>query len=340
MCSGDEMRPRCRRLWQMGLPIIVLFVVTALGAAQNSPPQPQPQASATTSPQPFATTLKKTVALLRVGFVKANMPMVAEGTCFFVFYADQRLGPTGGFSYLVTNRHVANPGVEEGTPYPIVETHIRLNLRDSTQGSEESRLPIGEPTHWYFPADDSVDLAVLPFLPDQTRYDYIGIPDSIFATHDLVQTRGISEGDNVLFTGYFYQFPGMRKFQPIIREGILAMMPDENMQTTLKKPGRLYLADLHVFGGNSGSPLLVNLGGFRNGLVTAGYEYHLLGIISGFYHEDSNLNLTIATTYTGTLEQNSGIAMVVPVDELKALLESPDLKAQRDAEIARTKGQK
>ena len=35
----------------------------------------------------------------------------------------------------------------------------------------------------------------------------------------------------------------------------------------------------------------------------------------------------------GKLEQNSGIAMVVPVDELKTLLDSPPLQAQRNAEI-------
>jgi len=331
-----DKRLQGRPLRQASLLIVCLCMFAVFSAAQESA-RLQPQASATANAAPFATSIKKTVALLRVLFVKGNTQMVAEGTCFFVSYADQRLGPTGGFSYLVTNRHVASPGVEEGTPYPVMDTHLRLNLKGSAQGSEESRIVMGGPMHWYFPPDDSVDLAVLPLLPDQTKYDYLTIPDSLFATHDLVESRGIAEGDSVLFTGYFYQFPGLKKFQPIIREGILAMIPDEKMETTLRKPGRLYLADLHVFGGNSGSPLLVNLGGFRNGTISAGYEYHLLGIISGFYHEDSNLNLTIATTYTGTLEQNSGIAMVVPVDELKALLDSPDLKAQRDAEVARMK---
>ena len=263
--------------------------------------------------------------------------MVAEGTCFFVFYDDKRLGENGGFMYLVTNRHVASPGIEIGAPYPVLETHLRLNLRDSGQGSEEGPLPIGNQFHWFFPSDDSADLAVFPLLPDQTKYDYLGIPTSIFATQDVVASQGISEGDSILFTGFFYQFPGQRKFQPIVREGTLAMLPDEKMETTLRTLGRLYLADVHVFGGNSGSPLLVNLGGVRNGGVYAGYSYRLLGIISGYYHEDSNLNLTVASTLTGTLEANSGIALVVPVDQLKSLLDSPALQAQRDAEVAAKK---
>ena len=114
------------------------------------------------------------------------------------------------------------------------------------------------------------------------------------------------------------------------------MMPDENLYTTLKKPGRLYLGDVHVFGGNSGSPLFVNLSGMRHGSLLLGTQYRLLGV-SGFYHEDSNLNLTVATTLRGTLEQNSGIAIVVPVDELKALLDSAAVQAARDSEVAATK---
>jgi len=68
--------------------------------------------------------------------------------------------------------------------------------------------------------------------------------------------------------------------------------------------------------------------------MTLGEQYRLLGIVSGFYHEDSKLNLTIATTSTGKLEQNSGIAMIVPADELKSLLDSPELQAARAAAIA------
>jgi len=78
----------------------------------------------------------------------------------------------------------------------------------------------------------------------------------------------------------------------------------------------------------------LNLSGFRNGSIMAGSSQYLLGVVSGFYHEDSNLKLTVAATLTGTLEQNSGIAMVVPADELKALLDSPVLQTSRDAQIA------
>jgi hypothetical protein len=130
------------------------LLVTLIASTTKAQSVPVPQSSATTRPGTFTSSLKKTVGLLRVRYFKANVPWIAEGTCFFVFYEDKRPGENGGFVYLVTNRHVASPGIEEGTPYPIVETHLRLNLRDSNLGSEESTLPIGAQLHWFFPADD------------------------------------------------------------------------------------------------------------------------------------------------------------------------------------------
>jgi hypothetical protein len=318
---------------------VVFFVLCAclvVGSAPGQQPPSAPQSTSTTQPL-NAAALKKLVGFLRVSFLKDGQAYVAAGTCFFVLYEDKRLGDNGGFVYLVTNRHVAVPGIDDGQRYPVQWTKVRLNLRSITKAmeSEEANIPLGAQMHWYFPSDDGVDLAVLPILPDQAKYDYQAFPVSLFATKDSVTTNSIAEGDNVLFTGYFYQFPGLKKVEPIVREGILAMMPDESLETTLHRPGQLYLADVHVFGGNSGSPLFVNVGGYRNGSMTVGgFPYRLLGVISGGYTEDTNFKLTIATTMKGTFAGNSGIATVVPIDELKALLDSPALRAGRDAELA------
>lgn len=97
----------------------------------------------------------------------------------------------------------------------------------------------------------------------------------------------------------------------------------------------MYLADLHIIPGNSGSPLFLAPPSTLGGLVVGGkgeLPYGLLGIVSGYMWEDDQLTLRAATDYEGTIHANSGIAMIVPVEQLKDLLYSPML--QRDRDIA------
>jgi len=111
------------------------------------------------------------------------------------------------------------------------------------------------------------------------------------------------------------------------------MMPDEKFPL-VGTPMKLYLADVHVFGGNSGSPAFINLGGFHGGNLRVAEDYHLLGVVNGEIIEDEHFNLQLAITFIrGTAAGNSGISTIVPADELKALLDDPRLQAIRDAEI-------
>jgi hypothetical protein len=290
--------------------------------------------------QPATSLIRQTVTFIDVKFTKADKVWDSHGTGFFVFYPDQRLGENRGFVYLVTNRHVAQPEIDEGHIYPVISTHVRLNLRKKQNGqlSEDSALPSS--ARWHFPADKAVDLAATAYLPNEETYEVVYFPVSSFVTEDVVKSKGIAEGDSVLFAGYFYQFPGTERIEPIIRQGILAMMPREEMQTTLHKTGLLYLADLHVFSGNSGSPLFVNVTGARNGtMILGGFPYMLIGVVSGYYYENSDLTLTVTTnTITGKLGANSGIALVVPADQVKALLDSSEFQSERDSEIAAEQG--
>src|SRR5713101_4457884 len=249
---------------------------------------------------PASVLLKKLVAFLTVECQDGDQVARFRGTAFFVFLEDKRLGDNRGFIYLVTNRHMALPE-KDGRPLPIRKVSLRLNLRTPIRGnqSEEALLPLEGGVRWYFPATASVDLAVMPVNPGEDRYDYVALPVSFFVTKDVFESEGIAEGDAVLFTGFFYQFPGQKRIEPIVRQGILAMMPDELLETTLHKPGRLYLADVHVYGGNSGAPMFVNLGGFRNGGITTGVSYRLLGVVSGYFYETENFQLQVATTLTG-----------------------------------------
>jgi S1-C subfamily serine protease len=297
----------------------------------------QVQTSATAGqPAPTAAMLKKMVAFLSLDYRDGVSNGQARGTAFFVFYPDKRVGENGGFLYLVTNKHVAEPEIN-GHKVAVQRMTLRLNLKTPVDGreSEEVTIPLSNLFHWYFPGDAAVDLAVLPVHPDESRYDYAPVPVAFFATNDVVTQEEISEGDPVLFSGFFYQFPGQRRMEPIVRQGVLAMMPDEVLGTTLGQQGRIYLADVHVFHGNSGAPMFVNVGGYRRGMLTiGGFPYRLLGVVSGYFYETEDLQLQVATTLSGKANANSGISIVVPVDELKNLLDLPELQAQRNASVA------
>jgi hypothetical protein len=222
------------------------------------------------------------------------------------------------FDYLVTNRHMIECWDDQQHPRDVTSLVIRVNTKDGS-----SRKLSGSPRDWYFPNDESVDLAVMPVtLPDDL--DFAGITSDIFATKEFMRNEQIAEGSPIILSGYFYQFPGERRFQAIVRQGILSMVPDEPIKTTAGKLGIVYLGDVHIFGGNSGSPVMVAAGPVNID------GYHLLGIVSGYYSEDEKFNLEVATTLTATVHANSGVAMIVPVDFLKTLLDRPELKAKRE----------
>jgi S1-C subfamily serine protease len=275
---------------------------------------------------PFAVQLKRTVVNVELQCKEGNSLVSEAGTGFLVGYNDPRLPKGRFFEYLVTNRHVAECWDGHNQPRQIQALKIRVNAKDGT-----SRRLDANPAAWRVPTDDSVDLAVMSvLLPEDLLI--AAIPTDGFATRDFMSSNRIAEGSPILLSGYFYQFSGERRFQSIVRQGILSMVPDEPMTTTTGKPGTVYLCDAHIFGGNSGSPVAVS----ADWLGVDGYR--LLGVVSGYYYEDQDFNLEIATTIKGTARANSGVAMIVPVDFLKALLDEPDLKNVREAYFSHPAG--
>jgi hypothetical protein len=114
------------------------------------------------------------------------------------------------------------------------------------------------------------------------------------------------------------------------------MLPDSKMMTTTCRPGKIYLGDIHVIPGNSGSPIFlwparpnseVKIGGEQN-------LFGLLGVVSGFMQENQDLTLRASTTWEASVKSNTGISAIVPAEQLKALLDSPELQRERDEVVA------
>ena len=297
----------------------------------------QTSASPTVPSPPFRSTIKKSVVFLHAYYTAiGNVPMVDSATAFIVQVPDPRLPGGLAFNYLVTNRHAVQPGIAEGHPVTVERYSLDVNGRDNGSGASVlTHVPL-ENASWEFPEDNSVDLAVMLILKDFSVYDVTALRASDLVTEKMLKEQSIGEGDSVFFTGLFVQFQGEVRLEPIVRQGVLAMIPSEPITTTLGSRGRMYLADMHAFGGNSGSPVFVNLTGARNGVVLVGDSYRVLGVLSGMMTESANFELKATTTFDGSVGMNSGISTIVPADELLKLLDSPSLQMERDRVLAET----
>src|SRR5208337_480563 len=296
--------------------------------------QGQEQGQSSSSIPGAVAQFRKSVVFIELKCDKGRQTLDVRATGFFVQYPDTRI-PAGSFSYLVTNRHAAMCWDDGRVPMKVASVSVKFNLRDGS--SRVEALSQHGNASWFLPADESVDLAVLPLLLDPKLVDYLTCPLSYFVTKEGLRSGNVSAGARILFSGFFYQFPGKNRIQPIVRQGILAMNPDEQLVNTTDRPGDVYLGDVHIFGGNSGSPVLIDVNSNRDNFM--GFpSYRFLGVISGLFYEDQNFNLKAATTFKGTMHANSGIALIVPADALKSLLDDPRVQGQRDADVKRILG--
>lgn len=281
---------------------------------------------------PFGQVLRKTVLYVElVCSDEAGTVSGERGTAFIAAFQDSRLAEGQLFEYLVTNRHLAECWDDDKHPRTVRSFALRTNLKSGVSVS----TPVPD-LHWQFSQDVSADLAVAPIAPLNST-DLVVVPLNAFFTRDSFAAYNLGEGAKIILSGYFYQLEGEHHVQPIVREGILSMIPDEPLETTTGKRGPLYLGDVHVFGGNSGSPVFIN----TQGSITIDRgpqlmdDYHFLGIVSGYYYEDSEFKLQIAATVNVKQRANSGVSMIVPSDLIKDLiLNNQQLKDMRDTVIA------
>jgi hypothetical protein len=270
-----------------------------------------------------------------------------SGTGFFIAFPKDPKAVTAGkefqaVTYIVTNRHVVQPGVEHGKPLVHIDTSITLTRKpDATHtNSYAETARTDNILTWEYPVDDSVDLAVAQINAPQKDYDYQTIPTTQFVTEDDLDNKLVVEGDPVMFSGLFVQLDQLQEshtLEPIVRSGSLAMIPDGLVKTTMNdRLGNLYFTEAHAFGGNSGSPMFVDTSKFGNGF---GFNYKFLGVLSGEVFENADMSLTVTTTVPGKVEANSDISLVVPAQELMRVLDQPALKKLRDASFASAKAQ-
>lgn len=275
--------------------------------------------------QPIPSQVKSTVSFIYLLNDKGEYE--ANGTGFFI---GARKNPSDSVYYvnLVTAKHVLKPDINKKEFYKTV--FVRLNKKVGEP--EYLRLdlyPEGKNKNVFVHADTSVDIAVIPALPDDKIYDFVFMPDDIMTTKDDFKTLKITEGSNVFFTGMFTPYTGEHKNYPIVRFGKVALITEEKILWDGIKTD-LYLIESSSYGGNSGSPVFFFLGVEREpgSLFIGNPVLKLAGIMKGSFNDVKPIKV-VETRAVPVSISNMGISAVVPAYKLYELLYSEEMKLYR-----------
>ncbi|MFH1288714.1 MAG: hypothetical protein ABII25_08480 [bacterium] len=273
---------------------------------------------------PIPTEIKSVVTFVFVTDKEGEL--IPNGTSFFV--GVKKPTNTNNFVvYLVTAKHVL---LKPNTTEYYDTVFIRLNKKEG--GSDTGGIPIkinGENQNVFIHTDSSVDLAVIPFLPDQSKYEFKFIPDDLITTKETYKELNIREGTDVFFAGLFSQYIGAEKNYPIVRFGRVALTTDEKISWQGKLMD-LYLIEIGSYGGNSGSPVFFYLGSDREpgSLIVGSPILKLAGIMQGTFLDAQEIKV-VETKQIPLSLSNMGIAAIVPAYKLYEILHSSEIKKNR-----------
>jgi hypothetical protein len=250
------------------------------------------------------------------------------GTGFFVTVSSEAYPNERQYLYFVTAKHSVERASNIGSPL-----FVRVNTKDGRVIYVEIKR------RWVFePTNPGVDLAVVPFGREgegAIPLDFQPIPETSFAYGPAIVNLNIGVGDDLVIVGLFTQRHGIRQNYPIIRAGIIAAMPEENLVDDSGEPYQAYLIEARSIGGLSGSPVIIILDDILRRPVRLGTPpsfhpiYMLLGVVRG--HWDMKKNGERSDFVDDELEQvNMGIAIVTPIQCLQYILHGEELVHMRN----------
>ena len=250
--------------------------------------------------------LKTVVALGALGEDGKFLP---TGTGFFFAFRetiDAERGETTDWLFVVTNRHVVEGGES---------LSVRIN-REPETASPPTLLSLGEAASWIFHprgADVAAHVVSLPWIQQSGVQDQIFLwpYNALFVSE--MKKHGLSEGDGVFLLGFPLGLVGEERNYVIVKQGGIARIQD-----LLAGNANTFLVDALAFPGNSGGPVL----NVPNTAAVDGTQSlnlsRLIGMVTSYvpYREAAISEQTKQPRVI--FEENSGLAHVVPVDDIYA----------------------
>jgi hypothetical protein len=234
------------------------------------------------------------------------------------------------FSHLVTADHVLTR--MEAFPYRL----LRFNNR---QG-DAVEVDINGVKWFKHPSEPkSVDVAAcnIPFRKDLEALDS-AFGSGAFLTRNTLEGFGYGIGDEVFALGLLTFAHGKRANVPLLREGCLAMVPVDRVQSKTHGLIEAYVIDAHSIGGMSGSPVFIRQSAYfetnvdmphpdgsgtyrmEDERLMASGRIALLGILHGYLDDHASFAVPF----------NVGLSLVVPGDKVIEVLHSSEMGEERE----------
>ncbi|WP_081962753.1 trypsin-like peptidase domain-containing protein [Paracoccus sanguinis] len=214
---------------------------------------------------------------------------------------------SGSVCLIVTNKHVVADAAE-------IKFLLHLASPEGRPAEKYGVTIIDPQARVFGHPNAAVDIAVIPIsdLVDQIfaqtgkhvffrNFDASTIPDAanIFALDSV---------EDVLFVGYPNGIWDSVNLLPVIRKGITAtpVAIDYNGE-------KKFLLDASVFGGSSGSPVVLWSNGtyaLRNGDTVIGSRFFLLGVVAGVFYRTANYEIVEKALPTGKADVAVGQEML------------------------------
>jgi len=244
----------------------------------------------------------------RAGAIK----WVGTGTLIGRFFKKFSATQSQYHVFLTTNKHVL-----KGHKAIVV----RFNPIEA-QPAKDYDIPLYDPSGnalWKEHPDS--DIAAIGINADVLqaegiKYNYFHSDAQLMTLSDMA-ALGVSEGDFIYVLGFPLGIVDTDHQYVIARSGIVARLRD-----TLEKRGGEFLIDAAVFPGNSGGPVIYKPEIISIDGTPSVAKSGLIGMVAGYLsYRDVALSRQTGKSRV-VFEENSGLAMVIPVDFIMETIEA------------------
>ena len=256
-------------------------------------------------PQKLFLADKLSYLTMHIRSMHGTVPVTGTGF-FFSFRIKDKRGLR--VPALVTNKHVVLGFTGTTLTFTVAE--------DGFPSDKTVQFRTGRGTNLWYPHPDSdVDLCALPIQPIIEHYRRQGVelfivPADYSLVADDAFLQNVTQLDDVAMIGYPDGVWDAVNNQPIFRKGVIATRPSKSYNGK-----REFIIDMPVYGGSSGSPILIASDGpwkdrSNNALRTAA-PTKLVGVVyKTFIHNDLGKLISVPIPTLATDENNAAIVRV------------------------------